>query len=71
MSFPYECLKFANLITATSPRGQLLNATRNPSRSHCQSLPELMLTQVYVATRQQRVKLESILKKNRRLNTFD
>ena len=28
-------------ITASSPRGQLL-ATRNPSRSHCQSLPESM-----------------------------
>ena len=53
-------------ITATSPRGQLL-ATRNPSRSHFQSLPESMLTQFYVATRPQRVKLESKLKKTQKI----
>ena len=39
--------------------------------SDCQSLPESMLTQFYVATRPQRVKSESKLKKPRRLNTFD
>ena len=52
-------------ITATSSRGHLLNATRNPSPSHCQSLPESMLIQFSVATRQQRVKLESELKKQK------
>ena len=54
----FEICKFE--ITDTSPRGQLLNATRNPSRSHCQPLSESMLTQVYVANRP-KVKLESIL----------
>ena len=44
--------------------GENKNKT-NWNRSHCQSLPELMLTQVYVATRPQRVKLESILKKQK------